>query len=293
MTAAPFFEGTYQPWSRSPSLVVNQTSSNAVPSCRGRDVGTGRMGDDVRLRDREEDEVEPEEEASARPHASRTASHSAALPRLPQREDARYRRAACRPESPGARCSRRRTGRSHACSSPPRRHPSRHEEPDQDRERPAKPGRRRGYAQAKRTKNAVWTGRRRGGHRPTCPVAAGGSCRRRRGAPRAEREPGEPGLAPEGCRGTCRGSPSDFDVGCARRRHASLGARVGTARRLRPAPASRRARGAAATRATRAGTSSSRRAASSSPGRRIARTIVASIRIAAASPTPNCLKIII
>ena len=31
ITAAPFFEGTYQPWSSRPSLVLNETFSCAAP----------------------------------------------------------------------------------------------------------------------------------------------------------------------------------------------------------------------------------------------------------------------
>ena len=50
MTAARFFDGMYQPWSSSPSLVVNDTSSYGAPSSG---VGTNPRATCVKTYDRE------------------------------------------------------------------------------------------------------------------------------------------------------------------------------------------------------------------------------------------------
>ena len=66
ITAAPFRDGTYQPSSRSPSLVVKCTFSWATPSRRPGRLRAGCVGDDVADGEREQDDECDEQRADRR-----------------------------------------------------------------------------------------------------------------------------------------------------------------------------------------------------------------------------------
>ena len=87
---APFCDGTNQPSSRSPSLVVKETSSGVGAEVRGRDDRPRRVRDDVPDRDRHQERRNQHDDAGENEAAAQVAAAAAVVgaPRPPERPDA-------------------------------------------------------------------------------------------------------------------------------------------------------------------------------------------------------------
>ena len=102
ITAAPFLDSMYQPLSRSPSLVVNSTSSYGAPRSAVGHVRASGVRDDVGDRERERATTTATTYAaptSSRPPRVAPPEPVVASARPPQRHDRRARSARVRPES--------------------------------------------------------------------------------------------------------------------------------------------------------------------------------------------------